>query len=202
MAPMPVVAVVGMTIDGSGNAYILGLTTATDFPISDDAYQKTNSGGRDYVVFKLDTTGSDLLFSTYLGGQEGEDFYSGDICLDQDGNIIVAGVTLSSDYPVVQGCYDTSLSGQKNTVIVKLNSNASKILAGTYLGGTGAGDMVKDMEIDDKGKVYLVGNANSADFPTTNDAYQARIFRCISGVVEMERKNLVEGNAEGFPQTG
>ena len=104
-----------IVLDDTGSAYVTGVTASTDFPVADalqgtnDAYLPKTSG---YVPFmgtafvtKLDPSGAELLFSTYLGGSR-EDTANG-IALDNDGNVYVIGETTSTDFPVTPGAFLT-----------------------------------------------------------------------------------------------
>ena len=87
----------GIAVDGSGNAYITGLTDSTDFPVA-NPLQAANGGGiADAFVAKVSAAGSALVYSTFLGGS-GDDGGRG-IALDGSGNAYVAGATDSANFP-------------------------------------------------------------------------------------------------------
>ena len=94
-------------VDASGNVYVAGGTTSTDFPTS-SPFQTTNRGGFDVFVAKLNPAGSALVFSTYLGGN-GDD--ANGIAVDSAGNIYIAGDTESSNFPTTPGAYQTTFGG-------------------------------------------------------------------------------------------
>nr|CAJ75180.1 conserved hypothetical protein related to cell surface glycoprotein (S layer protein) [Candidatus Kuenenia stuttgartiensis] len=112
-----------------------------------------------------------LLASTYLGGSS-ED-YAHAISLDSEENVYVAGYTGSTDFPITEGSYSASYSGEDYDVFVsKLNSDLTSLLASTYLGGSEM-DFAYSMDIDSSGNVYITGNTYSSDFPATLDAYNS-----------------------------
>ena len=93
-----------IAIDGSGNAFVTGSTSSTNFPVTAGAFQTTHAGGTsDVFVTKLNAAGTALVYSTYLGGS-GSDSGSG-IAIDHSGNAFVAGSTLSANFPVTAGAF-------------------------------------------------------------------------------------------------
>ncbi len=95
----------GIAVDSSGSAYIAGMTTSTNFPLA-SALQSQNGGGvGDAFVTKLAPSGSSLVYSTYLGGQDVD--IGRAITLDSSGNAYVTGSTSSADFPLVSGSLKT-----------------------------------------------------------------------------------------------
>src|SRR5208283_3545908 len=88
----------GIAVDSSGNAYVTGYTLSTDFPTA-NPFQATNHGNMNAFVAKLNATGSDLAYSTYLG--VGRFDYGYSIAVDSSGNAYVTGSTSSTDFPAV-----------------------------------------------------------------------------------------------------
>ena len=87
----------GIAVDGSGYAYVTGWTRSTNFPTF--ASYQTDQGGDDVFVTKLSSSGSGLIYSTYLGGGSGDDAGNG-IAVDGNGNVYVTGETNSTDFPI------------------------------------------------------------------------------------------------------
>jgi hypothetical protein len=81
----------GITVDASGNAYVVGTTTSADFPVTEGAFQTSYGGNGDAFVTELNPTGTSLVYSTYLGGSEGDEGWG--IALGSSGNVYVAGST-------------------------------------------------------------------------------------------------------------
>ncbi|MDO8095059.1 MAG: SBBP repeat-containing protein, partial [Candidatus Brocadiales bacterium] len=160
-----------LALDTSGNVYVMGTTYSTDFPTTSGAYDTSYYNGYDIFVSKLDGGLSSLLASTYLGGSRRDDGNS--LTLDTSGNVYVMGLTDSTDFPTTSGAYDTSFNGNSSfydVFISKLNGGLTSLLASTYLGG-GNDDYGNALTLDTSGHVYVTGNTNSIDFPTTNGAY-------------------------------
>ncbi len=159
-----------IAVDASGNAYIAGSTSSTDFPVSDTAVQKTHAGGvRDVFVTKLNPDGSALVYSTYLGGGGVEPNAS--IAVDSTGNAYVAGNTNSTNFPTTPGAFQTTRGGLSAAFVTKLNDSGSGMLFSTYLGGTG-GDNTVGITVDSGFNAYVTGSTNSPSFPTTTGARQ------------------------------
>jgi len=111
-----------------------------------------------------------LLASTYLGGG-GSDSASS-LAIDSSGNIYVAGVTNSENFPTTVGAYDTTYNAS-DVFISKLSADLSTLLASTYL-GAGASDSASSITIDPSGNVYVTGYTYSSNFPTTPGAYDQK----------------------------
>jgi len=168
----------GIAVDASGDAYVTGETSSTDFPTTPGAFQTTYGGGPcqgdfacgDKYVSKLNATGSALIYSTYLGGS-GADWGSG-IAIDGMGNAYVTGETESPDFPITPGAFQTTSKGGGNAFVSKLNATGSALIYSTYLGGSDT-DRGNGIAVDASGNAYVAGTTSSADFPSTPDAFQA-----------------------------
>ena len=165
---------VGLTIDNHGNIYLVGGTHSADFPVTPGTYDTTFNGekdwGGDVYVAKLDSTGSKLLFSTFLGGSAQETASS--ICLDKQGNILVGGTTLSSDFPTTEGAYNRTFHGF-DAFVAKLNSDGTRLMFSTLLGGKGFTNAA-GIALDEDQNIYLCGSTNAPDFPVTTNAFKSR----------------------------
>ncbi len=158
----------GIAIDVSGNVYVTGYTYSPDFPTTPGAYDTSNGGSDDAFITKLNSAGSALAYSTFLGGS-GWDEGRG-IAIDEAGNAYITGATNTSDFPTTSGAFDTSHNGGDDAFITKLNSTGSALSYSTFLGGN-SNDWGDGIEIDGDGNVYVTGETSSADFPTTPEAY-------------------------------
>jgi hypothetical protein len=119
-------------------------------------------------VTKLNASGSALVYSTFLGGTN-YDFATA-IAVDSAGAVYVAGTTFSSDFPTTPGAFDTSYNGGTDAFVTKLDASGSALLYSTYLGGTDA-DFAYAIAVDSAGAIYVAGETDSTDFPTTPGAF-------------------------------
>jgi hypothetical protein len=160
-----------IAVDNSGNAYITGSTKSTDYDITSGAYQTTYGGGLwDVFVTKLNSTGTALIYSTYLGGTSYEDGYG--IVVDGSGNAYITGATASSDYVVTPGAFQNYLlGGLPDVFVTKLNNTGSSIIYSTYIGGGGR-DIAYAIAIDGSGNAYITGYTESTDYPSSPGAFQ------------------------------
>ncbi len=159
-----------LALDSAGNVYVTGSTHSPDFPTTDGAYDR-EFDEVDVFVSKLDGDLTTLLASTFLSGNE----YDSGSCLvlDGDGNVCLAGVTKSTDFPTTDGAYDRTFNGDNfytNVFISKLNGGLTQLLASTLMGGY-VGQDVTSLALDGSGNIYLAGSTRSPDFPTTTGAY-------------------------------
>jgi uncharacterized protein (TIGR03437 family) len=184
-----------IAIDTAGDAYITGNTLSTNLPIGLGAFQNSfkGSGGNlaacggcgpvfltgDAFAAKFDPNGK-FLWTTYIGGSL--DDFAMAIAADATG-VYIAGGTLSSDFPVTSGALQTKYGGASNNqaqpyihmgdgFVVKLDPLGSKLLYGTYLGGS-QDDAIFGMALDSSGDVYVTGATVSSDFPVTSGVFQS-----------------------------
>jgi hypothetical protein len=155
-----------IALDSSGNAYITGGTSSTNFPTK-NPFQASHGGGAvDAFVTKVDATGS-LVFSTYLGGN-GHDRGDG-IAIDSSGNAYITGTTNSTNFPTANAL-QASKNGGADAFVTKLSADGSVLVYSTYLGGSGDEDAldVAGIAVDSSGNAYVTGRTFSTTFPTVN----------------------------------
>jgi len=160
----------GIAVDSAGNASLTGFTNSPNFPTTPAAFQPAPGGSADAFVTKLNSSGSVLIYSTYLGGS-GYDVGQG-IALDGLGSAYVTGVTSSADYPTSVAAFQIALAGSFNAFVTKLNlAGSAPLLYSTYLGGS-SDDRGVGVAVDSAGNAYVTGYSTSTDFPTTPGAFQ------------------------------
>jgi hypothetical protein len=157
-----------IALDNSGNVVIGGRTKSPDYPTTAGAYDASYNGGYDIFVSKLSSSLDNLLSSTFLGGSGNDYGYA--LALDNTDNIFVAGYTLSADFPVTEGAYDTAHNGSYDVFVSKFSGSLGTLLASSYVGGSGD-DRCRAITLDAYGKVYITGWTKSSDFPNTSGAY-------------------------------
>ncbi len=156
----------------NGIATVVGTTNANNFPTR-NPIQASRAGGFDAFVSSLNTVGSDLIYSTYLGGSSDDTAYG----VASDGNVYVTGMTQSSNFPTLNAAQPSYGGGISDAFVVKLDSNGARVYA-TYLGGSNYEDSLPSgrftgaIAVDSGGNAYVVGTTLSTNFPTLNP-YQA-----------------------------
>jgi uncharacterized protein (TIGR03437 family) len=177
---------VGIAVDRSGNAVVVGGTQSTDFPTTAGAISRTFRGSANFgpsvagdaFISILNAAGTALTYSTYLGGRS-KDAAAG-VALDGQGNIYVCGLTFSGDFPVTQGAYQTQFRGLETSTnyqaaagdafVAKLTAQGA-LVYNTFLGGAFR-EGASAIAVDGAGAAYITGNTASSDFPATAGAPQ------------------------------
>jgi hypothetical protein len=159
----------GIAVDGSGNAYVTGPTSSTDYDVTPGAFQTTKGGGADVFVTKLNAAGTALVYSTYIGGSD--DDYGDAIAVDGSGNAYVAGITYSTDYDVTPGAFQTTKGGGVDVFVTKLNATGTALVYSTYIGGS-ADEVGYGIAVDGSGNAYVTGYTESTDYDVTPGAFQ------------------------------
>lgn len=158
-----------VAVDSTGNAYVTGASSSANFPTTFGAAQPTKAGGMDAFVAKLNSTGSALAYSTFLGGSDYQRAYG--IAVDASGSAYVTGHTTSTNFPTTANAVQPTKGGDDDAFVVKLNSAGSALAYSTYLGGSGV-DYGFGIGVDSVGNAYVAGMAISGGFPTTPGAMQ------------------------------
>jgi hypothetical protein len=162
-----------IAIDSSGAAYVTGLTSSSNFPITAGAFQTVLAGSSDVFVTKFEASGATLSYSTFLGGS-GLDSGSS-IAVDRGGTAYITGFTTSSNFPTTPGAFQPARAGGfDDAFFTKLKADGSALGYSTYLGGNRF-DEGTGIAIDSLGAAYITGTTNSSNFPTTPGAYQTAL---------------------------
>jgi hypothetical protein len=162
----------GIALDNAGDAYVTGATNSTDFPVTTGAFQTTNGGGYNAFVAKINPSGSALVYSTYLGGNGGDEYGDGGtgIAVDGAGNACITGYTGSKDFPTTPSAFQTVCGGGPpggcyDAFVAKFDPTGSALVYSTYLGGSNV-DHGTGIAVDGAGNAYVTGYTSSTDFPT------------------------------------
>ena len=150
-----------IAVDSSGFAYVTGQTQSTNFPVV-SAFRTTLSGNRDAFVTKLNTAGSGLVYSTYLGGGGSDSGYS--IAVAPGLFAVVTGTTSSANFPLANA-YDSTLGGASDAFVTRFGLNGDTVSFSSYLGGSGD-ERGTGIAADSSGFVYVSGTTTSTNFPT------------------------------------
>ncbi len=201
------------TYDNIGSFYMGGIVnclTVGAFPVSTGAFQIVWGGGQgpgglnfasDLAIMKLTPDGTSRVYATYIGGVNNERPHS--MIVDADGNLVIAGRTLSPNYPVTGGVVQPSKNALWDILVTKLNPTGTALLASTFLGGSlddglnddstlfvhshlkyNYGDDARsEVQVDNLGNIYVAGCTQSFDFPVTPTAVSSTRTGLQSGVV-------------------
>ncbi len=162
----------GVALDAQGAATVVGYTGSASFPTTPGAFDTSHNGGpdagRDAFVTRVSTSGTSLVYSTFLGGthEDGADA----VAVDAQGAATVLGATSSADFPTTSGAFDTSHNGVIDAFVARLSPTGATLVYSTFLGGT-ASDWSSAVAIDAQGAATVVGRTYSADLPTTAGAF-------------------------------
>jgi gliding motility-associated-like protein len=189
------------TSDAAGFLYAGSTAFGNQYPTTLGAYRTTWAGGTtDIALTKYDTTGTFLVWSTYLGGSAAEMPHS--LIVDQNDQLVVLGTTASTDFPTSAGAYDASFAGGtpftpsglglsypngSDMIVARLNANGSALIGSTYLGGSGndglnsatalkfnyADEVRGEVLLDPSGNVWVTSCTQSANMPVTPGAAQS-----------------------------
>ena len=168
-------AALGIAVDAKGSPYVLGYSYSPDFPTTRGAYQTTAPLSNRAFVAKFTPDGSSLAYSTFLSGSMIQIGYApggilesavspSAIAVDAMGNAFLGGSSNPSALPPTAGAYSNSGSA----FVAKLDASGSKLTFVTYLGGSGASDIVHGIALDFSGNIYAAGTTGAADFPVTS----------------------------------
>jgi hypothetical protein len=180
----------GITVDGSGNAYVAGDTFSANFPHTNGPILNNGvgaNGSDDGFVTELNATATAFVYSTYLGGSF-SDFANG-IAVDASGNAYVTGETLSTDFPATFGSFQTTCGTDANcnaaggavfsdAFVARINAGVGTLHYATYLGGS-SDDTGLGIAVDGSGNAYVTGETTdtntsvaTGDFPVTTGAFR------------------------------
>ncbi|MFT7592127.1 MAG: hypothetical protein ACI9UJ_002056, partial [bacterium] len=174
--------VLDVDIDDEDYVYISGMSNNQRFYSQLGGYDTTLNGSYDAFVCKITPKGDSLKYFTYLGGSSVE--YGMNVSVNAKHEAVVSGITYGGGFPTTSGAFDETGKSCSSGYcyqgfVTKLNKNGDGLIFSTYLTGTRTSgyysiDWIRGMQVTDDGKVYLVGNTSSEDFPTTSGCYQPK----------------------------
>jgi fibronectin type 3 domain-containing protein len=159
-----------LAFTSSGDIWVTGETWSMNFPLTSNANDSILSGSSDIFLTKLTGNGTNLSYSTFIGGGSTE--ASTSIVVDFSGDIWMTGYTTSSNFPTTPFAYDSIYGGSYDAFLLKFAGNESKYLYSSYLGGNNQ-DHGRSVHIDTNGYIWLSGETLSDPFPTTPNAYNS-----------------------------
>jgi RHS repeat-associated protein len=154
--------------DSAGNAYVVGMSSSTNFPTTTGSYQTSNGGSSDAFVSKLNPNGTSLIFSTYLGGVTAESGQG--IAVNSSGNAYICGSvanSLQSTFPTTVGAFQTTGGGGEDAFVTELNTSGSALVYSTLYGGSGD-EYAYAIALDSSGNAYITGSSTSTNLATVS----------------------------------
>ena len=164
----------GIAVDRKGLIYVIGSTKATDFPLTDSAYQGVTWGPQDAFLCQIDPNAGVLNYSTYLGGELADQGRA--IAVAPNGLVYFAATTESTEFPMAGYAYSYNLKSPFGMVIGVMDmtkvGDASLVYC-TYFGGSDIQE-VRGIAFDAAGRLLVTGYTLATDFPVTPDAVQPK----------------------------
>lgn len=186
--------------DSLGNPIMCGRTHSYNFPTSPGAYDVSYADVYDAYITKFSANGNNLLWSTFIGGDDWD--FGCSAALDQSDGIYITGLTNSTDFPLV-GAYDNTINGENDVFVCHLSADGSLLSWSTYVGGTGM-DMGLGIALDADNNPIVAGPTNSTDFPVTlgaadighNGGYDMFMFKLSAGGASLLWGTYLGGDGE------
>lgn len=184
----------GVATAASGEVVVVGEASWGDFPVTPGTYSSPHRKGIKAFASVFDPTGSSLVYSALLGGNLPASPTSiahtlaTAVDVGPQGEVVVVGWTSNPDFPVTPGAFDTVKEGpvtypSRSGFVTKFDRSGTKLVYSTFLEGTGEGDEVLCVRVDDNGAAMLGGKAGSYDFPVTPSAFDTGHGPSIPGFV-------------------
>jgi uncharacterized protein (TIGR03437 family) len=177
-----------IAVDSEGSAYVAGYTSSPDFPVSSNAVQKTLAAPFDAFVAKFSLDGSQMVYSTLLGGAGSEQAYAQafGIAVDSGGNVLVTGATQGTNFQVTPNAFQSApgpgcsqstiylgLATAGDAFVTKIAPDGASLVYSTLLGGSCA-TLGQAIALDASGNAWVTGKTESRDFPVTVGALQTQ----------------------------
>ncbi|PCI94104.1 MAG: hypothetical protein COB15_15025, partial [Flavobacteriales bacterium] len=203
------------TYDDNGNFYGGGIASGSGYPTSVGAYNVIFGGTWDAVITKYNPQGTGIIYSTYIGGSAADQPHS--LVTDSDSNLVILGVTSSTNFPTTSGAYNQTFNGGSSFTedgitysngtdifVLKLDNTGAALLGSTYLGGSSNDGFSLDINLkfnyadhargevilDANNDICLASSTISNDYPTTAGAHGQSQFGGYDGVVSKLSANL------------
>ena len=176
-----------IVVDKHNNLIVFGTTFSVNYPTSSNAFQKFHKGVSDIILTKFNSDCSDLIGSTFLGGDDRDglneepiinffyaDNFRGEVIVDTNDVIYASSCTVSDDFPLANAFQDKR-AGSQDGVFISMNHDLSQLLWSTYFGGLG-GDALYTVDLDTNGNVFASGGTKSSNLPKASGKIGAKYF--------------------------
>jgi hypothetical protein len=159
---------VAVAVDSAYRAYVAGYLFSVNYPTTAGAFDRTHNGSRDGFLTRMNAAGSDLDYSTYLGGLSADWLTA--VTVDGANRAYVTGYTQSPSFPTTAGAYDTTHNGGTDGFATRFSDIGHLLEYSTFLGGSEY-DAGFAIAVDGNSRAYVTGETHSANFPTTAGAF-------------------------------
>ena len=192
-----------LTVDSENQVTVMGYSRLSGYPATTGVFDVSHNGSRDIVVSQFNPNGSDLVFSTFIGGSEDETGIA--MMQGSNGDFFVVGQTESADFPSTVGSFDETFDGPSDGFLLRLASDGTALEWSGFLGGSGA-DSATSLALDSSNNAYVAGITFSADLATHGTAYQpayagngdAYVARVNSAGNDLSHVSYLGGSGEEF----
>jgi hypothetical protein len=185
--------------DRHGNVYISSVTSSVNFPIVNGFSPVYNGGGTDAVLIKLNPDFSQIIWSTFIGGNGFDASYT--IKFDSLGNIYTGGGTTSSNFPITPGAYQVAYTGNTDGWVAHIDSTGTALLHSTFT-GTNQYDQLYFLDVGTEGDLYVYGQT-TGPMPVTPGVYKnpnsGQFVQKFSGELTSLVFSTVFGSGIGIP---
>lgn len=159
-----------VTVAPNGETVFLGCSRSLAFPTTPGAYDTTFNGGQfDVVVSRISADGTQLVYSTFIGGSGADS--PADAAITSSGDVVLCGYA-DPGFPTTPGAYDTTSNGSLDAFVLRLASGGDQLVYSTFLGGSML-DVAMSVVLDQQGGAVVGGYTSSTNFPTTPGAYDS-----------------------------
>lgn len=153
-------------VNNVGVPIITGLTKSTNLPVTSNAVQLSNAGGSDILMVEVSANGRQFNYLTYFGGSNDDE----GVDIQTNGSVfVIGGRTTSSNFPVTPDAGSSTYNTNQDGFVAKFGY--SKHIYSSFIGGTKK-DVVNSVSLVSESLMYICGETESADFPTTDSAVQ------------------------------
>ena len=178
-------------IDQSNNIYVIGRSSSTNYPTTPGAFQTSTAGGYDCIYSIINPTGTQLLYSTYIGGTAVDVAFV--MAVDKLGNSYVIGRTYSTNFPVTPGVLQSTLKGSTNAIVFKFSAGdmawPMSLNFGAVTLGSTSGQMTTTFTNSDTGPLTLTSQtlvgAAATDYSIVNNTCGTTLARGASCAITL-----------------
>src|SRR5690606_14555462 len=186
--------------DKGGNVYVSSVTSSKDL-ILQNSYSPTYKGGTtDAILLKLSHNLDQQIWGAFIGGTGADAAYT--LKLSEEGDVLVAGGTMSEDFPVTAGAYQSIQAGDADGWIARVSADGQTLLQATFT-GTASYDQIYFLDINATGEAYTYGQTAGADFPVTAGVYSnpnsGQFIQKLSADLSTLVFSTVFGSGRGIP---